>query len=203
MKNLHQLDTAAVLEQLATDSSAGLTGAEAMLRLERFVSNDLHSVEPLSPWSILGEQAKNVLIIILLAVVCLSGFLGHAVEAIAIAVIVLFAVLLGFVQEYRAERAIDALRKMTTLVAAVVHDHHEQSIPAHGLAPGDIIPLCAGDKIPADARLIVGLGETRSVRSGRRGKWPVTPFAYWRSPAKTKRRRRMLKVRWCYSAWSP
>jgi Ca2+-transporting ATPase len=154
MKNWHQLDTAAVLKQIATDGSIGLTGAEARARLERFGRNDLQAARPVSPWKILAEQAKNVLVVILLVAVCLSAFLGHAIEAIAIAVIVLFAVLLGFVQEYRAERAIEALRKMAAPVAAVVRDHQEQSIPAHALVPGDIILLRAGDKIPADARLL-------------------------------------------------
>jgi len=154
MTQWHQLDTAAVVAQLATDASIGLTDAEARARLQRFGPNDLQATKPPSPWRILGEQAKNVLVIILLIAVGLSAFLGHTIEAIAIAVIVLFAVLLGFVQEYRAERAIEALRKMAAPVAAVVRDHEEQSIPAHALVPGDIILLRAGDKIPADARLI-------------------------------------------------
>ena len=154
MTHWHQLETAAVLAQLATDASIGLTDAEARARLQRFGPNDLQATKPPSPWRILGEQAKNVLVIILLIAVGLSAFLGHTIEAIAIAVIVLFAVLLGFVQEYRAERAIEALRKMAAPVAAVVRDHEEQSIPAHALVPGDIILLRAGDKIPADARLI-------------------------------------------------
>ena len=154
MENWHQLDTAAVLEQLVTDGSIGLTGAEARSRLAQFGPNELQAAKPISPWKILGEQVKNVLVIILLVAVGLSVFLGHTIEAIAIAVIVLFAVLLGFVQEYRAERAIEALKQMAAPTAAVVRDHEEQSIPAHELVPGDIILLRAGDKIPADARLI-------------------------------------------------
>ena len=154
MENWHQLDAAAVLEQLVTDGSIGLTGAEARSRLAQFGPNELQAAKPISPWKILGEQVKNVLVIILLVAVGLSVFLGHTIEAIAIAVIVLFAVLLGFVQEYRAERAIEALKQMAAPTAAVVRDHEEQSIPAHELVPGDIILLRAGDKIPADARLI-------------------------------------------------
>src|SRR3990172_4687661 len=154
MENWHQLDAAAVLEQLVTDGSIGLTGAEAGSRLAGFGTNELKAGKPISPWKILWEQVKNVLVIILLVAVGLSAFLGHTIEAIAIAVIVLFAVLLGFVQEYRAERAIEALKQMAAPTAAVVRDHEEQSIPAHELVPGDIILLRAGDKIPADARLI-------------------------------------------------
>ena len=95
-----------------------------------------------------------MLIIILLVATALSAFLGHGVEAIAIAVIVLFAVLLGFVQEYRAERAIEALRQMAAPTATVLRDGEEIEIPARDLVPGDVILLRAGDKIPADARLI-------------------------------------------------
>jgi Ca2+-transporting ATPase len=154
MENWHQLDTAALLEQLASDGSAGLTAAEARLRLARFGPNELQAAKPISPWKIFGEQVKNILVIILLVAVGLSAFLGHTVEAIAIAVIVLFAVLLGFVQEYRAERAIEALRKMAAPTAAVVRDHEERNIPARELVPGDIILLRAGDKVAADTRLI-------------------------------------------------
>ena len=79
---------------------------------EEFGPNELQAQGRVSPWSILLEQFKNVLIIILLLATALSAFLGHGVEAIAITVIVLFAVILGFIQEFRAERAIEALREM-------------------------------------------------------------------------------------------
>ena len=100
----------------------------------------------LSPWALLFEQFKNVLIVILLIAVGLSAFLGHGVEAIAIAVIVLFAVLLGFVQEYRAERAIEALRQMAAPTATVLRDGEEVDVPARDLVPGDVILLRAGDR---------------------------------------------------------
>jgi len=82
-----------------------------------------------------------------------SAFLGHAVEAIAITVIVLFAVVLGFVQEYRAERAIEALRKMAAPTANALRDGKEVALPARDLVPGDVFLLRAGDKVPADSRL--------------------------------------------------
>jgi len=153
MENWHQFETAAVIEQLATDGSKGLADAEARSRLARFGANELQVGKVISPWKILADQVQNVLVIILLVAVGLSAFLGHTVEAIAIAVIVLFAVLLGFVQEYRAERAIEALRQMAAPTATVMRDHEERNIPARELVPGDMILLRAGDKIPADARL--------------------------------------------------
>jgi Ca2+-transporting ATPase len=84
----------------------------------------------------------------------LSAFLGHGVEAIAITVIVLFAVILGFIQEYRAERAIEALRQMAAPAATVVLGGCERRMPAREVVPGDVIVLATGDKVPADARLI-------------------------------------------------
>ena len=82
-----------------------------------------------------------------------SAFLGHAVEAVAITIIVFFAVILGFVQEYRAERAIEALRQMAAPTANVIRDGKEAELPAHDLVPGDVFLLRAGDKVPADARV--------------------------------------------------
>jgi Ca2+-transporting ATPase len=99
------------------------------------------------------EQFKNILILILLAATVASAFLGHAVEAIAITVIVLFAVVLGFVQEYRAERAIEALRKMAAPTANALRNGKEVALPARDLVPGDVFLLRAGDKVPADSRL--------------------------------------------------
>ena len=116
--------------------------------------NELEAAQRVSPWAVLLDQFKNVLIVILLAAVVLSAFLGHGIEAIAIAVIVLFAVLLGFVQEYRAERAIEALRQMAAPTAAVVRDGEEVDIPAREIVPGDLILLRAGDKVPADGRIV-------------------------------------------------
>ena len=116
--------------------------------------NELRAARRTSPWTILFEQLKNVLIVLLLVATALSAFLGHGVEAVAIAVIVLFAVLLGFVQEYRAERAIEALRQMAAPTATVLRDGEESDIPARDLVPGDVVVLRAGNRVPGDARLI-------------------------------------------------
>lgn len=131
----------------------GLSSDEARRRLAQYGPNELQAAQRISPWAILLEQFKNVLIIILLVATVISFFLGHGVESIVIAIIVLFAVLLGFVQEYRAERAIEALREMTAPTATVLRDGQEIRIPARELVPGDVILLHTGDRVPADARL--------------------------------------------------
>ena len=132
----------------------GLSRAEAAARMLKYGPNELQAAHRVSPWEILLEQFKNVLILILLGATVISLFLGHGIESIVIAVIVLFAVVLGFVQEYRAERAIEALRQMAAPTATVLRDGVEVKVPAKELVPGDVILLHTGDRIPADARLL-------------------------------------------------
>jgi Ca2+-transporting ATPase len=149
----HTLSVSQTFDKLRS-SARGLTVAEAERRLTEYGPNQLQAAARISPWMILLEQVKNVLIIILLFATALSALLGHGVEAIAITVIVLFAVILGFVQEYRAERAIEALGELAAPTATVVRDGRERRINALELVPGDLILLATGDKVPADARLI-------------------------------------------------
>jgi Ca2+-transporting ATPase len=139
---------------LLKSTPAGLTNDESIRRLAEHGPNELQAAQRISPWALLFEQFKNVLIVILLVATALSAFLGHGVEAVAIAVIVLFAVLLGFVQEYRAERAIEALRQMAAPTATALREGEEVEVLARELVPGDVVLLRAGNKIPADVRLI-------------------------------------------------
>ena len=140
---------------VAVDSGpTGLSSAEASARLERYGRNELRAARRVPPWRLLLDQFKNVLILILLAATALSFLLGHGVESIVIAVIVLFAVLLGFVQEYRAERAIEALREMAAPTASVLRDGREEAVPTRDVVPGDIVLLRSGDRVPGDARVV-------------------------------------------------
>ena len=149
----HVLKVEELFEKLHS-TPGGLTVAEAAGRLEVYGPNRIQAERRASPWKLLFEQFKNVLIITLLIATALSAVLGHGVEAIAISVIVLFAVLLGFVQEFRAERAIEALREMAAPLAKVIRDGAEIVVNASELVPGDVVLLAAGDRVPADARLL-------------------------------------------------
>jgi P-type Ca2+ transporter type 2C len=152
----HSLDVRDVLLRLQT-SAEGLDSAEAARRLGTYGANELQVLERASPWRTLAAQFKNVLIVILLVATLVSGLLGHGLEAIVIAIIVLFAVLLGFVQEYRAERALEALREMAAPLGHVLRDGNEAGVAAREIVPGDILMLRPGDRVPADARLVVAV----------------------------------------------
>ena len=148
----HTLPIDRTLSLLNTRDS-GLNRDEAARRLSEHGPNELQAAETTPAWRTLMEQFKNVLVLMLLAAAVVSGALGHGLEATAIAVIVLFAVVLGFVQEYRAERALAALRQMAAPMAHVMRDGAEVSIPAREVVPGDIVRLTAGDRVPADLRI--------------------------------------------------
>ena len=148
----HARDVSDVLAELAT-APTGLSRDEATRRLSVHGPNELQALAGVSAWTTLAAQFRNVLVVILLAATILSALLGHGLEAVVIAIIVLLAVLLGFVQEYRAERALESLREMAAPTAHVIRDGSEADIPARELVPGDLIVLHAGDRIPADARV--------------------------------------------------
>lgn len=152
-KPWHALTIDEVFAQLQSQPN-GLGKLEAAHRQKQYGPNEIQAAKRVSPWEILLEQFKNVLILILLGATAISLFLGHGVESIVIAVIVLFAVVLGFVQEYRAERAIEALRQMAAPTTTVMRDGIESRLPSRELVPGDVIVLRTGDRVPADARLI-------------------------------------------------
>ncbi len=143
-----------VLYSLKSDPDTGLSTKEAAERLRRYGPNELQKEGGVSAWTLLFEQFKNVLVVILLLAVGVSAVLGHTVEAVTIAIIVLFAVGLGFVQEFRAERAMEALKKMAAPVAKVLRGGQATEVQATDVVPGDIVLLSAGDRVPADARMI-------------------------------------------------
>ena len=143
----------AVLKELDT-SAQGLRREEAARRLETYGPNTLKEEKKISPWQILFGQFKNFLIILLIAATVISLFLGETLDAIVIFAIVIASALLGFYQEFRAEKAMEALKAMSSPTAAVLRDGEEIDIPSADVVPGDIMLLTAGDRMPADGRLI-------------------------------------------------
>jgi len=132
----------------------GLSSGEVQKRLEEFGPNELKKEKGKSPVRLFLEQFTDILIIILLVATALSMAIGEFYDAIVIIAIVMACAVLGFTQEYKAEKALEALKKMTATTATVLRDGKEMELETRDLVPGDIILLYTGDKVPADARLI-------------------------------------------------
>ncbi|GAB4445141.1 MAG: cation-translocating P-type ATPase [Chloroflexi bacterium OHK40] len=149
----HCMDVAATLAALGS-AATGLSAEEAHARLSQYGPNELVETGMKHPLAILGEQFTNVMVLILIAAAGLSLVLGKFLEAGAIlAIVVLFAVL-GFLQEYRAERAIAALKKLAVPGVRAYRSGRLVELSARDLVPGDVIALEAGNVVPADVRLI-------------------------------------------------
>jgi Ca2+-transporting ATPase len=148
------MEIGALFGELNTDPVNGLAVEEAQRRLKVYGYNELKEEQKASPLTLFINQFKNTLIIILIIATILSALVGELVDAGIIVVIVVFCAGLGFIQEYRAERALEALKKMLTPTILVLRGGADHRIPSKELVPGDIILLEAGDKIPTDGRLI-------------------------------------------------
>ncbi|MBI2851066.1 MAG: cation-translocating P-type ATPase [Chloroflexi bacterium] len=161
----YNLNVSEVFDSLRS-MPGGLTAEEAKKRLAEHGFNELGEEKRISPWVLLAGQFKSVLIIILLVAVALSVIIGlinykpgagmpeEITDAIVIMAIVVAAVFLGFIQEYRSEKAMAALKKMAALTATVIRNGEDVEIPAREIVPGDVVMLTTGDRIPADLRLI-------------------------------------------------
>jgi Ca2+-transporting ATPase len=149
----HHLTVDETLKELGANPE-GLSRTEAAERLARYGPNTLQETKGISPWEIFFGQFKNFLIILLLAATVISLLLGETLDAIVIFAIVIASAALGFYQEYRAEKAMEALKAMSSPTATVVRSGEEMEIPSADVVPGDIMLLTAGDRMPADGRLI-------------------------------------------------
>jgi Ca2+-transporting ATPase len=151
---------AAVAVALETDPERGLAAAEAAARLGRFGRNELVERGKKPPWRLFVEQFTNAMIIVLLAAALVTTLLGDYKDTVVILAIVILNGIVGFVQEYRAEQALDALKRMASPTARVVRDGETVLVPAPEVVPGDLVRLDAGDVVTADLRLL----EARALR---------------------------------------
>lgn len=163
----HSLEKEEVLKKIGS-SPKGLSRGEAVQRLQKFGYNELEERERVTPWEIFFNQFRDVFVIMLLVATAISVAIGEMVDAATIAAIVVLNAVVGFVQEYRSEKAIEAMKKLTAPKARVLRDGKETVIPAKEVVPGDILLLEAGDRIAADARLleIVELKANEAVLTG-------------------------------------
>jgi Ca2+-transporting ATPase len=150
----HTQSTQEVLSAVNSDAKQGLHSADAYQLLEKVGYNELEERGGKSPFAILWEQFTSTMVLILIAAAVVSAFLGKPLETIAISAIVVLFALLGFVQEYRAERAIAALKQLAVPLVRVIRGGATEQVSARELVPGDVVVLEAGSAIPADLRII-------------------------------------------------
>ncbi len=150
--NWHLQDIDEVVKQTQS-SNKGLSGAEAIIRLERYGPNEIAIANKRSVLIMFLSQFKDFMILVLIAAALISGFLGDLTDTIVIIVLVVLNAIIGFVQEYRAEKAMDSLKKMTLTNSLVVRDNVTTTVSSTVIVPGDMILLKAGNLVPADIRL--------------------------------------------------
>ena len=176
----HSLDTKEVLEKLDS-TEKGIGDDKAKQRLAEYGPNELEEKAKKHPVIIFLNQFKDFMILVLLAAAVVSGIAGDISDAIIIIIIVLLNAVVGFIQEYRAEKSMEALKKMAATNSQVIRDGKTSTIPTAELVPGDVVALEAGNVIPADLRIIeshsLRVNESAfSLASARPGRPSVTRF---------------------------
>ena len=163
----HSKKTQEVLSGLRVDQK-GLDSEEAKRRLEEFGYNELKEKKKVTPLQIFLGQFKDVFVIMLLIATAISFAIGENIDAAIIATIVILNSVVGFINEYRSEKALEAMKKLTAPKARVLRDGNEAMIPAREIVPGDIVLFEAGDRVPADGRLleVVDLKADEAVLTG-------------------------------------
>lgn len=156
---LYNQHIATVLAKFDT-TAGGISTTEAQKRLGEFGPNELQEKKKMPVWRLFLNQFKDFMIIVLLAAAVLSGIMGDLTDTIIILIIVLLNAIIGFAQEYRAEKAMEALKKMTITQTQVLRDGQPIIVSSVELVPGDVVVMEAGNIVPADTRLM----ETHSFR---------------------------------------
>jgi len=153
-KSWWSFSTELTCKELDTDPKQGLSSAAAKIRLGNYGFNELPAPKPPSVFKLFLSQFSSFIVWVLIIAAVIAGILGEWVDAIAILVIVILNAIIGFVQEFNAERSLAALKKLATPICKVIRDSVLQTLPAKEIVPGDLILLEAGDLIPADGRVI-------------------------------------------------
>jgi Ca2+-transporting ATPase len=171
-------DKDAVAKELGANLEFGLSDSEVAARQEKYGPNQLMEKKGKSPFALFLDQFKDFMIWVLIGAALVSGYLEEWVDAIAIIVIVILNALLGFIQEYRAEKSLAALKKLSSPTTKVLRNGKHMVIPSSDIVPGDIVELEAGDYVPADSRVVYATGNTSSHEASLTGEsTPVAKFS--------------------------
>ncbi|MBI2470113.1 MAG: calcium-translocating P-type ATPase, SERCA-type [Planctomycetes bacterium] len=154
----HTLPIDEVIRNLETNIDTGLSHSEAEDKLRKYGHNQLEEKEGVSPIMLFLGQFNDFIVWVLIAAAIVSGFMGEWVDALAIIAIVIINAIIGFIQEFRAEKSLAALQKMSAPFSKVMRDGAAHSIPSQDIVPGDVVLLEAGDYVPADGRLCSSFG---------------------------------------------
>ncbi|MGE5674819.1 MAG: cation-translocating P-type ATPase [Mycobacterium leprae] len=175
----HQMTGDEVLTKLSVDPLLGLSARDASARLNEYGPNRLKAGAKVPWWRMLLAQFQDFMVLVLLAAAGISYGMGESADAITILVIIVINAILGFVQEYRAEQSLEALKQLAAPTARVRRDGEEANLAATELVPGDVLLLEAGDRVPADARLLesTGLEVEESALTGE--SLPVRKHPHW------------------------
>lgn len=153
----HTLPAHRVAEQLKTDVDNGLSSNEAAARLARDGPNSIKGAKGVSLWEIFLQQVANALTVVLIAVTALSFAISDYIEGGVVAAVIVLNIVVGLIQDYRAEQTIQSLYALSTPKCKVIRDGHSETVKAETLVKGDIVSLATGDVVPADLRLIQGI----------------------------------------------
>ncbi len=153
-RNWHAMDADDVLEFLKSSNEKGLTESQVKERIETYGRNEIPKGKKRGWFSRLLAQFHNVLIYVLMAAALITALLGHWIDTWVILAVVIINAVIGYIQEGKAEKALESIRKMLSLEAVVIRGGEKQTVNAEALVPGDVVLLKSGDKIPADIRLV-------------------------------------------------
>ena len=147
-----------VAEEVGVDPEEGLTPREARRRLRRYGPNQLRKTETIPWYTVLADQFESAVVLLLAGAAIASFALGHTLEGLSIVVVILLNASMGFITEFRANRAMEALQKLGRIEGTVLRGGKQQRVSAIDIVPGDVIILEEGQAVPADARLLESAG---------------------------------------------
>ncbi len=152
-KKWHALEAEKVVEELQSNTGDGLSNDEAKNRQQKYGKNEIPQGKKRSAWMRLLAQFHNVLIYVLIAAAVITALMEHWIDTWVILAVIIINAMIGFIQEGKAEKALESIRKMLSLEAVVIRNGKKQTVDAEELVPGDVVLIKSGDKIPADLRL--------------------------------------------------